>query len=61
MLEMITPETEGREHHREVQESKTEVVWTREENDKEYARRQTLDLVPNGRRRGRPKKDGWTV
>ncbi len=48
---MTTPETEGREHHREVQEGKTEVVWTREENDKEYARRQTLDLVPNRRRR----------
>ena len=24
-------ETEGREHHREVQESKIEVVWTRED------------------------------
>ena len=47
---------EGREYHREVQESKTEVVWTREENDKESVRSQTLEVVPNGRRRGKPKQ-----
>ena len=51
-----TPETEGREYHREVLESKTEVVWTREENDKESVRSQTLEAVPNGRRRGKPKQ-----
>ena len=28
-------ETESREHHREVQESKTEAVWTREETSED--------------------------
>ena len=51
-----TQETEGREYHTEVQESKTEVVWICEENDKESVRGQTLEAVPNGRRRGKPKQ-----
>ena len=51
--------TEGREYHREVQESKAEAVWPRKEEIPRLCRKKDsyLEMVPPGRRkRGRPKQ-----
>ena len=56
-------ETDCREYHREVQESKNEVVCTRKEARTKYVGRNTLDMVPPGsRKRGTyPSRYGWTL
>ena len=49
-------ENEGREYHREVQESKTEVVWIHKMTTKNTSE-ETVEMVPPGRRKsGRPKQ-----
>ena len=47
---MTSGQTEGRECHGEVQESETEVVWARE--DQEYVGRKTLDIGERSWRSG---------
>ena len=36
----------GRDHHREVQERETHVVWTVKIRDQECIRRYTMEMVP---------------
>ena len=55
-------ETEGREYHREVQESKTEVVWRRKESRPGLRRKEDWRWYhPGGESKEDRSRDGWTV
>ena len=62
MKVMTSGETESREHNREVQETKTQVVWSRKETRSRIRGRKTLEMVPTGEEKAKDRsRDGWTV